>query len=69
MSQMTRIRITPEQGFKSKECLEEALMIHGLSSKYNIIKEGDKYQLSAIISRRTRRQLEKGESYRKRLEK
>ena len=57
MSQMTRIRITHEQGFKSKECLQRSLEMHYLSSSCRIIQEGDKYQLNLTLSVRDRNNL------------
>ncbi len=52
MSQMTRIRITHEQGFASRECLEEALATHNLLSQFAIARVGDKYQLDGTLSHR-----------------
>ena len=50
MSSVTKIRITHEQGFASKECLEEALTIHDLRSGFHITRVGDKYQLNTSSS-------------------
>ncbi len=66
---MIRIRITHEQGFASKECLEEALEMHNLLSGITIIKEGDKYQLHAILSEREGDKLKMEESLKNELEK
>ena len=52
MSQMTRIRITHEQGFASRECLEEALASHGLLTMVSILRVGDKFQLDKTIRSR-----------------
>ena len=49
---MTMIKITHEQGFTNKECLEEALATHGFLSKFAIVGVGDKYQLNITQSRR-----------------
>lgn len=57
MSSLTRIKINHEQGFKNKECLEEALTIHDLGSMFAITRVGDKYQLNASLAPRGRDRL------------
>ncbi len=64
---MTRIKISHEQGFKNKECLEEALAIHYLGSVYTIARVGDKYQLNTSSTARNGNKLEVETSLKKRL--
>ncbi|MCE7747820.1 MAG: DUF2997 domain-containing protein [Candidatus Heimdallarchaeota archaeon] len=68
MSSVTKIRITHEQGFASKECLEEALTIHDLRSGFHITRVGDKYQLNTSSSSRDGDKLKMENDLKKRLD-
>ena len=68
MSSITRIRISHAQGFKNKECLEEALAIHDLGSMFAVERVGDKYQLNASLAARHGNKQQLEESLRKSLD-
>jgi len=50
LSSLTTIRITHEQGFFNKECLEEALKVHKLNSSFEITQLGNKFQLRSSLT-------------------
>jgi len=68
MSSLTMIKISHKQGFKNKECLEEALAIHDLGSMFAITRVGDKYQLNAILDARYRDKLKMEVSLKEKLD-